>query len=155
MKKIIIITLLVVLGQASVFAQKPTNVKEQDVPSRYVKDFQKQMPVANKVQWTKIDSLTYEVSYRTESGNPQSIVFTNKGYETHYFIEPTWYPHAIMDSVKHMYPHHKIASLYVRNVKGKATYQTRIAKIKGLFRKKETDIHILNFETNGVFISAE
>ena len=55
----------------------------------------------------------------------------------------------------HQYPKHSITTIYIRDLKGKMTYQARIARKKGfLFWRKETDVKILSFETNCKMIEA-
>ena len=63
MKKIIILSLFAVAACGAAFAQKAVSVAEKDVPSRMVIDFQRQQIDARNVEWTKIDSLTYEVKF--------------------------------------------------------------------------------------------
>ncbi len=155
MKKLLVIAMIAILGQSAVMAQKAKTVKEQDVPSTYVRDFQKTAPNAKDVNWTMLDSVSYEVFFLSENNNKESILFTKKSTETRYYIEDKWYPQAIKDTVSNMYPKHKISSLYVRNVKNNATYQARVARMKGWFKKKESDVHFVNFGTDCKFISAE
>ena len=151
MKKIIVLAALALMCQTMVFAQKEKNVKESDVPVRYVKDFQNMTKnEATNVSWTMaIDSSAYMSTFTNSDGDKQAIRFTPKGTEERYYIEERYYPHDIRDSVASMYPKHKITEIYVRNLKGKMTYQCRIARKKGfLFCKKETDVKIISFETN-------
>lgn len=155
MKKLLVVMMIAMIGPMTVMAQKTKPVKEQDVPFNYVRDFQRNAPNAQNASWWMIDSITYEVQFSTENGNAESILFTNKSTETRYYIEPKWYPQAIKDSVASMYPKSQIASLYVRSIKNNTTYQVRVAKMKGWFKKKETDVHLLNFATDGKFLSAE
>lgn len=151
MKKIIVLAALALMCQTMVFAQKEKNVKESDVPVRYVKDFQNMTKnEATNVSWTMAPDSSYYMSTFTNSdGDKQAILFTSKTTEERYYIEEKYYPHDIKDSVASMYPKHKITEIYVRNLKGKMTYQCRIARMKGfLFCKKETDVKIISFETN-------
>ena len=150
MKKIIVLAALVVLCQTMVFAQKEKNVKEADVPARYVKDFQNQAKEATNVVWTMAhDSTAYMATFINSDGDKQSIRFTPKSTEERYYIEEKYYPHAIKDTVASMYPRHSITCLYIRNLKGKMTYQCRIARKKGfLFCKRETEVKVISFETN-------
>lgn len=156
MKKILVLVALIVMGQSMVFAQKEKTVKEADVPARYVKDFQGQASDALNVVWTMtLDSSAYMATFNTPDGDLQAIRFTPKTSETRYYIESQYYPHAIMDTVASQYPKHKVTCLYIRNLKGKMTYQARIAKMKGfLFWKKESEMKQLSFETNGKMIEA-
>jgi hypothetical protein len=150
MKKIIVLAALVMMCQTMVFAQKEKNVKESDVPARYVKDFQSQVKEATNVVWTMaLDSSAYMATFINSDGDKQAIRFTPKTSEERYYIEEKYYPHDIKDSVASMYPRHHITTIYVRNLKGKMTYQCRIARKKGfLFCKKETDVKVISFETN-------
>lgn len=150
MKKIVVLVALVALCQTMVFAQKEKSVKESDVPARYVKDFQNQVKEATNVSWTMaVDSSAYMATFINSEGDKQALRFTPKTSEERFYIEERYYPHDIKDSVASMYPKHHITDLYVRNLKGKMTYQCRIARKKGfLFCKKETDVKVISFETN-------
>ena len=150
MKKIIVLAALAMMCQTMVFAQKEKNVKESDVPARYVKDFQSQVKDASNVTWTMaVDSSAYMATFINSDGDKQAYRFTPKSSEIRYYIEERYYPHDIKDSVASMYPKHKITEIYVRQLKGKMTYQCRIARQKGfLFCKKETDVKSISFETN-------
>lgn len=155
MKKIIALALVAILTQGIAFAQKSKVVNEKDVPPRYVQDFQRNAKDVNNVTWTMVDSLTYDATCYNASHYEMVYRFTNKGMETRYVIPAKYYPHAIQDTVKAEYPKHKIVKLYTRNVRNKVTYQARIAQKKGLFSKKEKNVKLLNFETDGKFIDAE
>ena len=86
-------------------------------------------------------------------GELQAIRFMPKGTETRYYMEEKYYPHAILDTVAHMFPDYKITDLYIRNLKNKMTYQCRIARVKcRLFCKKEVDPKVISFETNSKII---
>ncbi|MBQ6069169.1 MAG: hypothetical protein IJK84_06670 [Bacteroidales bacterium] len=154
MKKIIVLAALVMMCQTMVFAQKEKSVKESDVPARYVKDFQNQAREAKNVTWTMaVDSSAYMATFINTDGDKQALRFTPKTSEERYYIEEKYYPHDIKDSVASMFPKHKITEVYVRNLKGKMTYQCRIARQKCcLFCKKETEVKVLSFETNGKII---
>lgn len=154
MKKILALAVIILLGQTVVFAQKEKSIKESDVPVRYVKDFNNQARDAQNVSWTMtLDSSAYMATFFNADGDKQAIRFTNKTSETRYYIEDKYTPHAILDTVANHFPKHKINSVYIRNLKGKMTYQTRILRTKGfLFWKKETDVKMLSFETNGKMI---
>lgn len=156
MKKILALAVIILLGQTVVFAQKEKSVKESDVPVRYVKDFQNQAREAQNVSWTMtVDSSAYMATFFTSDGDKQAIRFTAKTSETRYYIEDKYTPHAIKDTVAAQYPKHKIGNVYIRNLKGKMTYQARIVRLKGfLFWKKECDVKTLSFETNGKMIEA-
>ena len=150
MKKIIVLAALVMMCQTMVFAQKEKSIKESDVPARYVRDFQNQAKDATNVTWTMaVDSSAYMATFTNQDGDKQALRFTPKTSEERFYIEERYYPHDIKDSVASMYPKHSITELYVRNLKGKMTYQCRIARKKCcLFCKKETDVKIISFETN-------
>ena len=150
MKKIIVLAALTLMCQTMVFAQKEKNVKESDVPARYVKDFQNQAKEATNVAWTMAaDSSAYMATFTNSDGDKQAIRFTPRSSEERFYIEEKYYPHDIKDSVASMYPKHRITEIYVRNLKGKMTYQCRIAHKKGfLFCKKETEVKVISFETN-------
>ena len=154
MKKILVLAALVVMSQAVVFAQKEKTVKEADVPVRYVKDFQNQASDAQNVVWTMaLDSSAYMSTFTSVDGDKQAIRFTTKTSETRYYIEDKYIPHAIKDTVAHQFPKHKISEVYIRNLKGKMTYQCRIYQKKGfLFWKRETNVKIISFETNSKII---
>ena len=154
MKKILVLAALVVMSQAVVFAQKEKTVKEADVPVRYVKDFQNQASDAQNVVWTMaLDSSAYMATFTSVDGDKQAILFTTKTSETRYYIEDKYIPHAIKDTVAHQFPKHKISEVYIRNLKGKMTYQCRIYQKKGfLFWKRETNVKIISFETNSKII---
>lgn len=154
MKKILLLTALVVMGQTLVFAQKEKPVKEADVPARYVKDFQNQVKDAQNVEWSMTeDSTQYIATFINADGDKQANLFSAKGTETRYYIDPQYYPHAIRDTVASQFPKHKITTIYIRNLKGKMTYQARIARTTGfLFWKKEADVKLASFETNSKLI---
>jgi hypothetical protein len=95
------------------------------------------------------DSLFYTATFTNSDGDKQATRFSNKGTEKRYFVDPAYYPHAILDTVASQFPKHKITTIYIRDLKGKMTYQARIARNKGfLFWRKETDVKTLSFETN-------
>ena len=150
MKKLIVVTAMVFLCQTMVFGQKDKAVKEADVPARYVKDFQQQAKDAQNVTWTMaVDSSAYMATYIDNEGTRTALRFVKPNItETRYYIEECYYPHAIKDSVKSLYPQHKISCVYARSLRNKMTYQARIYRKKGfLFWKKETDVKVLSFET--------
>ena len=156
MKKILAIAVAVLLCQGAVMAQKPKAVAEKDVMVNYVKDFQRQVKDATNVEWWQVDSLTYKVTYLDNEKSRQAMVFSNKGSETHYIIDKQYYPHAVKDTVSHMFPKHTIEGVWVRKVRGKMTYQACIAKKSGvLWWKKMKDYKTLNWEVDGKFINAE
>lgn len=156
MKKILLLAALIIMGQTVVFAQKEKSIKESDVPVRYVKDFNNQAKDAQNVAWTvNADSSAYMATFNNADGDKQAIRFTTKTSETRYYIDNMYVPHAIKDTVAHQYPKHKFTDVYIRNLKGKMTYQARIARSKGfLFWKKEAEVKVLSFETDGKMIEA-
>ena len=140
MKKILIIAALVAMSHSMLYAQKELSIKEADVPVRYVKDFQNQ-------------SVYYMATFTNTDGDLQAQRFSNHGTETRYFIDPQYYPHAIKDTVASRYPSHKITCVYIRNLKGKMTYQARIARRAGfLFWRHDTEVKTVSFETDGKMI---
>lgn len=157
MKKIFALALAVALCGGAAFAQKGKSVAEKDVKVNYVKDFQRQVKDATNVAWWQLDSVTYKVTYLDAEKSRQAMVFSNKGSETLYFVDKQWTPHAIQDTVAHMYPKYTIKEVWIRKVRTKMTYQAYIAKVSGfLWFKKEKDPKTLNFEaTNCKFINEE
>jgi hypothetical protein len=156
MKKILLLAAAATLLQGTVIAQNLKPVPEKDVRVNYVKDFQRQVKQATDIAWWQVDSLTYKVTFLDNENSRQAMVFSNKGSETHYIIEKQYYPSAIKDTVSHLFPKHTIQEVWVRKMRGKMTYQARIALKKGfLWWKKVVDTKVLNFEVDGKFISAE
>lgn len=150
MKKLLTIVAILLLGQTALFAQK--NVKESDVPQRYVKDFQNRQKEATAVNWLCIDSTTFEVEFVVDQ-EAQSMVFSPKGTETHYFVEEKYCPKSIKDTISKNYGGYQLKQIYVRNVKNKTTYQAKIVKRCGfLFWRKDCSTMLLNFDTTGKFI---
>lgn len=143
-----------VMSPLVIYAQKEKNVKEADVPVRYVKDFHNQAKEAQNVVWTMtVDSVYYTANFINSDEDRQALRFGPKGTETRYYVDAKYYPHAIKDSVAHLYPRHKIDCIYICNTKGKSTYKARIYRKKGfLFFKKECDAKVASFETNGKLI---
>lgn len=154
MKRLLAIAVLLVMCQTITFAQKVKSVSEKDVPERYVKDFQKKAPDAKDVSWTLVDSMVYDATFLNANANKQSYRFSPKGTETRWYVDSKYYPKAIKDTVANNYPKHKVKDLYVLNIKNKSTYQARIAKKACFLSKKEKDVKLLNFETDGKFIDA-
>ena len=156
MKKIFLLIALVLLSQSIVFAQKDKNIKESDVPIRYIKDFQNQVQGAQNTYWTMApDSSAYMVTFNTAEGDKQALRFTPKSTETRYYVASEYYPHAIQDTIAHLFPKHNINEVYIRNYNKKMTYQVRIVRTKGfLFWRKEAEPKILSFETNCKLIEA-
>ena len=156
MRKIFAIAAAVVLCQGALMAQNLKAVAEKDVKVNFVKDFQRQEKDATNVQWWMVDSLTYKVVYLDSEKSRQAMVFSNKGSETHYYVDKQYYPSAIKDTVSHLYPKYTIQEVWVRKVRGKMTYQASIAKMSGfLWWKKMTEPLTLNWEVDGKYINAE
>lgn len=156
MKKILALATAVLLLQGAIFAQKGKAVAEKDVKVSYVKDFQRQVKDATNVQWYQIDSLTFKAVYLDAEKSRQAMLFSNRGSETHYYVEREYYPQAVRDTVKHQFPKYDIRELWVRKVRGKMTYQAYIAKMGGfLWWKKEKETKLVNWEVDGKFINAE
>ena len=156
MKKILAFAVAITLLGGAVFAQKEKAVAEKDVKVNYVKDFQRQVKEATNVEWWQIDEQTFRVTYIDAEKSRQGMLFSNKGSETHYFIDKKYYPHAVVDTVNHMFNGYNITDVWVRKMRGKMTYQARIAKKSGfLWWKKEKDVKKLNFEVDGKYINAE
>jgi len=154
MKKIIALAAAVMLFQGALWAQKEKAVAEKDVNVNYVKDFQRQVKDASEVQWWLVDSGVFKATYLDAEKSRQAMVFSNKGTETHYFVERQYYPAAIKDTVKSMFPKYSIDDVWVRKVRGKLTYQARISKRSGfLWWKKEVDAKLMNFEVDGKFVN--
>ncbi len=150
------IALAVVVCHTALFAQKPKEVPEKDVTIRYVKDFQSKAKDATNVKWYKIDSLTYRAVFTDADGDPQALLFNNKGFETHYIIRPEHYTSAIKDTVRNQYRGYNINEVYIRKVKGAYSYQVKISKRTGfLWWKKESNPVTLNFDTSGKFLNEE
>ena len=156
MKKILALATAVLLLQGALFAQKGKPVAEKDVKVSYVKDFQRQVKDATNVEWYQMDSLTFKAVYLDTEKSRQAMVFSNKGTETHYYIEREWYPKAVLDTIDHLFPGYKVRDLWVRKMRGKMTYQAYIAKMGGfLWWKKEKDSKLVNWEVDGKYINAE
>ena len=155
MKRIVATLALVALCSGTMIAQNDKAVAEKDVKVNYVKDFQRQVKDATNVAWWLVDEGTYKVTYMDAEKSRQAMVFNNKGTETHYFIDKQYYPAAVRDTVSHLYKGYSISDVWVRKVRGKMTYQARIAKKSGfLWWKKEKDARILNWEVDGKYIGA-
>ena len=153
MKRILATLAIVALCGGTLMAQKDKSVAEKDVKVNYVKDFQRQVKDATNVAWWQIDEQTFKVTYLDAEKSHQAMVFNNKGTETHYFIDKQYYPAAVRDTVSHLYPKYNVEDVWVRKVRGKMTYQARIAKKSGfLWWKKETDSRCLNWEVDGKYI---
>ena len=150
MKKITLIAVALLLSQGVIMAQK--KVAEKDVKAAFVKDFQRLSKNPTSVEWWQYDENTFKVTFRDSEKSRMAMVFSNKGMETHYIIEDH-YPHSITSYVKANYSKHSVTDLWVREIRGKMTYQARIAKKSGfLWWKKETDVKVLSWEVDGKYI---
>ena len=95
--------------QTLVFAQKEKSIKEADVPVRFVKDFQSANKDVKDVNWTVTeDSIYFTATFFNSDGDRQATRFSNKGTEKRYYVDPIYYPHAIVDTVVNQFPKHKI-----------------------------------------------
>lgn len=156
MKKIFAFAAVALLCQGVLFAQKEKSVPEKDVKVNYVKDFQRQIKDPTNVEWWQIDEQTFKVTYLDSEKSRQGMVFSNKGSETHYYIDKKFYPHAVTDTVNSLFHGYTVTDVWVRKMRGKMTYQARIAKKSGfLWWKKEKDVKTLNWEVDGKYINAE
>ena len=156
MRKILLFAAAVALLQCNVFAQKAKTVPEKDVKVNYVKDFQRQVKDATDITWYQLDSLTYKVDFYDNEHSHQAMLFSNKGSETHYYVDKQFYPAAIKDTVAHLYSDYKIEDVWVRKVRGKMTYQASVVKMGGfLWWRKVKDSKTLNWEVDGKYINAE
>ena len=153
MKKILAFTAALMLLHGALFAQNIKSVPEKDVKVNYVKDFQRQVKDASNVEWYQIDEHAFKVVYLDVDKSRQAMVFSNKGTETHYYIDKQYYPAAVRDSVSHLVKGDEITDVWVRKMRGKMTYQARIAQKKGfLWWKKEVDVKTINWEVDGKYI---
>lgn len=153
MRKIIAFAAAIALLQGVVFAQNPKPVHEKDVKVNYVKDFQRQVKDATDVAWYQLDENAFKVIYLDAEKSRQAMVFSNKGSETHYYIDKKYCPAAVRDTVNNLFAGYDITDLWVRKVRNKMTYQARIAKKSGfLWWKKETDVKVLSWEVDGKYI---
>ena len=153
MKKIILLTAVLALLHGASFAQNMKSVPEKDVKVNYVKDFQRQVKDATNVEWWQIDEQTFKVTYLDAEKSRQGMVFSNKGTETHYYIDKQYYPAAVRDTVSHLFKGYSISDVWVCKVRGKMTDQARIARKSGfLWWKKEKDAKIVNWEVDGKYI---
>lgn len=156
MKQILAFSIALLLCQGAMFAQKGKAVAEKDVKVSYVKDFQRQVKDATNVEWYQMDSMTYKAVYLDADKSRQAMVFSNRGTETHYYVDREFYPKAILDTVDHLFPKYSVREVWVRKMRGKMTYQAYIAKMGGfLWWKKEKDGKTVNWEVDGKYINAE
>ena len=156
MKKLLFFAIAFALCHGVLFAQNGKPVAEKEVKVNFVKDFQRQVKDATDVQWYQIDSLTFKAVYLDADKSRQAMLFSNRGTETHYFVDRKYYPKAVRDTVSNLFPRYEIRELWVRKVRGKMTYQAYIAKMGGfLWWKKEKDAKMVNWEVDGKYINAE
>lgn len=156
MKKILALATAALLLQGALLAQNGKPVAEKDVKVAYVKDFQRQVKDATNVNWYQLDSLTFKAVYLDAEQSRQAMVFSNRGTETHYYVDREYYPRAIIDTVNHLFPKYTIRDVWVRKLRGKMTYQAHIAKMSGfLWWKKEKVSHLVNWEVDGKYINVE
>ena len=159
MKKILLIATLLIFCQGIVSAQKPQQVTEKEVNTKFVKDFHKQAPNAKDTQWERINNDTFRVRFTNEDKERQALLYSNKGTETLFYVDEQYYPSAIKDTLKARYPKHSITELAVRKVKTNMSYQANIAitKKSGILWWRKTEIidpKTVNFDINGKFIDA-
>lgn len=147
MKKIFALVAVILAFQAAAFAQKNKTVAEQDVPERYVKDFQRQAPEAKNPVWISESNDIYMVKF-DNGDQKQSFRFSPKGMETRWAVDTKFTPQAIKDTVAHKYKKYKIRELNVMSIKNHPSYEVRIS----LSKKKDKSPRILTFETDGKFI---
>ena len=147
MKKIFAFLAFVALFQVAAFAQKNKTVAEQDVPERYVKDFQRQAPHAKNPVWRSESNDIYSVTFNN-GDLKQSYRFTPKGMETRWAVDTKYTPQAIKDTLAHKYKKYKVRELNVLNVKNHSCYEVRIS----LSKKKDKSPRLLTFETDGKFV---
>ena len=153
MRKIIAFAAAIALLQGAVFAQNLKSVPEKEVKVNYVKDFQRQVKEATDVKWYQMDENAFKVIYLDSEKSRQAMVFSNKGTETHYYIDKKYCPAAVRDTVNNLFKGYEVSDLWVRKVRNKMTYQARIAKMSGfLWWKKETDAKVLSWEVDGKYI---
>lgn len=154
MKRILIAMTMVALGMGQLMAQKETPLNEKDVDVNTVKDFQHQQAGATHVAWWKTGDDIYKVTYIDAEGSRQAMLFSPRGTETLYYVDAQYCPHSVRDTVVSLYPGYAIDQVWVRKVRGKYTYQVRVAVKSGfLWWRKETDAKLLNFEVDGKFIN--
>lgn len=153
MRKILTFAIAAVLTLGTLSAQNMKAVAEKDVNVNYVKDFARQVKDPTNVQWYQLDEQTFKVTYIDAEQSFQGMVFSNKGTETHYYIDKKYYPAAVRDTVSHLFNGYTITDVWVRKVRNNMTYQARISKKSGfLWWKKEVDAKLLNWEVDGRYI---
>lgn len=155
MKKIITIVTLILISQGMLMAQKAKPVSEDKVDSKYVKDFQKKAPGAKDVKWEQKDNI-YTVSFTSEDNERQSIIFSPKGTETHFYIESDYYPKFIQDFINQssQYKGYSISEVYALKTTKSISYQARIVKKSGILWWKKVSHKLVNFSIDGAFIDA-
>lgn len=149
MRKLFVVLIAGLLANAAVFAQK--SVAKEEVLKNYLSDFEKNYPDVKDAKWVMYDSLNYEATFTTDDVR-QQILYSNKGTEKRWYVEPEYTPKAIKDTLANSYSGYKVKHVCIVELRGKMTYQVRIYKKGGLFGRKQKDPKQLNFETNGKFI---
>lgn len=150
MKKLFFILFFAALTLGAAMAQEGRSVSESQVPTKNVKDFLNRFPNAGGVAWAKMDSVSYNVSFTDEDGTAAQVRYSPMGTENCYFVEPKFYPHVIVDTIKTLYPSHDIKYICLKEKQRNWSYEARISVRKGfLFWKKESDIHVIIFNLQG------
>lgn len=149
MKKLLVVLAAIILAHTATFAQK--SVAKEEVLKNYVTDFEKNYPDVKDVKWVMFDSLTYQATFTTDDVL-QQVLYSNKGTEKRWYVEPEYTPKAIKDTLAKSYEGYKIKHVCIVELRGKMTYEVRIYKKGGWFGRKQKDPKQLNFETNGKFI---
>lgn len=139
------------------WAQQAQKISESEVTPKHVKDFQRQQSQASNAVWYRLNNNTFRVDFNDRDGDNVSILFSDKGSETHYYIPDGCHPAFVRDTIAHNpnFAGYSIDKLYVRKVKNNVTYQARVVKRKGfLWWKREVGAKLVNFEVAGKFIDA-
>ena len=145
MKKIIMLTAMLLAASSSMFAQESKVIKKIKVPAAVIAALHKKYPAAAKVSWEK-EKGNYEANWGGKSREDNSVQFTPAGE----FIEMVKampvkdLPGPVFTYVKEHYKGSKITEAgKVTDAAGKTTYE---AEIKG------KDVI---FDENGNFVTAE
>ncbi|MDR0971824.1 MAG: hypothetical protein LBM25_05525 [Bacteroidales bacterium] len=145
MEKIIFLISLVAILVSCSTTKNRNLVNEKDVPARYVNDFKKNRPNAQKSSWEKVDSLSYKAIF-TDNNNQMQILYSKTGTQTSWIVPLQYVPSAITDYITKNYPSYKLQEVSISDVKNKKVYN---AVIK--LNKKE--VKTLEFDLNGEFKS--
>ncbi len=151
MRRLFLILAVILLSQTIALAQKAKIIPEQQVPERYVKDFQKRYPDVKTAQWSRVDSLVYDVTF-DNSSTKEMLRFSNKGVEMRWYVDLQYAPKAIKDYIAENMPKYKLKEVCILDIRGKKTYQVEVVK-KFLFFTK--DVKVLNFEIDGKYIDTQ